>query len=101
MNHPMNELITDLKKPVRTAEDFVSATASAAGTAAHQAGSELSSALQHGMEISKSAWKQMEARAGIMNTSFHRNPYPVILGSLGAGTLLGILFTRWLACRTV
>ncbi len=90
----MNEFITDKKKPVQIAEDFVSATASAADTAVHQAGVEISSVLERGREISESAWKRMENEAEAANAALHRNPYPAVLAGLGAGALLGVLVTR-------
>lgn len=91
MSYPMNEFITDVKRPVQMAEDLISSTASAARTACHEAGNEISSLLKRGEDITKSVRKRVAKEACAVNAALHSNPYPTVLAGIGAGALLGFL----------
>ena len=91
MSYPMNEFVTDRKRPVQTSEEWISSSASAARTAGHKAGHEVSTILERGRDASISARKWMRGEADEIHAVMQRHPYATVLAGISAGVLLGLL----------
>jgi ElaB/YqjD/DUF883 family membrane-anchored ribosome-binding protein len=100
MSYPMNEFITDLKKPAQVADEWISSTADTAKSASHKAARGISSLLDRGKDISESIRKGVGKEADVVNAVLHRNPYPTVLAAIGAGALFGALIAWRLNCTS-
>ena len=90
----MNEFVTDLENPAKTADEWISRSASAAETAFHEAGDELSSAMERGGDFYKKVRKRVGKEAAA-NAVMHNNPCALVMVAIGAGAVIGYL----VACR--
>ncbi len=99
MSYPMNEFITDLKKPAQAADEWITSSADTAKSASHKAVRGISSFLDRGKDISESIRKSVGKEVGTVNAVLRRNPCQTVLVGIGAGALLGALITWRLNCR--
>jgi ElaB/YqjD/DUF883 family membrane-anchored ribosome-binding protein len=91
----MNEFVTDLEKPAKTADEWISSSADAVRAACHEANNEMSSVMKRGRDFYVTVCKRVGKEANAANAVMHSNPYPPVLVAIGAGALLGYL----VACR--